>query len=63
VPNVEGHYRYMDMILMKIPIAVEVDRIVDNRQRYDKAREGLDKKFQSEVKAVDENAVAETVKL
>jgi hypothetical protein len=63
VPNVEGHYRYMDMILMKIPIAVEVDRIIDNRQRYDKAREGLDNKFKSEVRAVDENAVAETVKL
>ncbi|MCK9599320.1 MAG: hypothetical protein M0R06_09785 [Sphaerochaeta sp.] len=63
VPNVEGHYRYMDMILMKIPIKVEVDRIVDNRNRYDKAREGLDNKFKSEVRAVDENAVTETVKL
>lgn len=63
VPNAEGHYRYMDMILMKIPIAVEVDRIVDNRQRYDKAREGLDKKFKSEVRSVDENAVEDTVKL
>lgn len=63
VPNVEGHYRYMDMILMKIPIKVEVDRIVDNRNRYDKAREGLDNKFKSEVRAVDENAVAESVKL
>jgi len=63
VPNAEGHYRYMDMILMKIPIAVEVDRIVDNRQRYDKAREGLDKKFKSEVASVDKGAVEESVKL
>jgi len=63
VPNAEGHYRYMDMILMKIPIGVEVDRIVDNRDRYDKAREGLDKKFKSEVAAVDEKAVEESVKL
>ena len=63
MPNVEGHYRYMDMILMKIPIAVEVDRIVENRQRYDKAREGLDKKFQAEVKAIDESAVEPSVKL
>lgn len=63
VPNAEGHYRYMDMILMKIPTEVEVDRIIDNRARYDKAREGLDKKFKSEVAAVDESAVEESVKL
>lgn len=63
VPNVEGHYRYMDMILMKIPMEIEVDRQIENRARYDKAREGLDKKFQSEVKAVDPAAVEDTVKL
>jgi len=51
VPNAEGHYHYMDMILMKIPIAVEVDRIVDNRKQYDKASDGLLKKFKSEAKA------------
>ena len=49
VPNAEGHYRFMDMILMKIPIAVEVQRLIDNRKQYDKAREGLDKKFKAEV--------------
>jgi hypothetical protein len=57
VPSAEGHYRYMDMILMKIPIGVEVDRIVDNRKQYDKAREGLQKKFTSE--AASEGAVYE----
>lgn len=57
VPNAEGFYRYMDMILMKIPIAVEVQRILDNRGQYDKAREGLDKKFRSE--AAKEGAVFE----
>ncbi len=35
----------MDMILMKIPIAVEVDRILDNRKQYDNAAKGLQKKF------------------
>lgn len=53
IPNAEGYYRYMDMILMKIPIAVEVDRILDNRKQYDKAREGLDKKFRSDMMAED----------
>lgn len=53
VPDAEGHYRYMDMILMKIPIAVEVDRILDNRAQYDKAREGLQKKFNTDAAAED----------
>jgi hypothetical protein len=57
VPNVEGYYRFMDMILMKIPIDVEVDRIIDNRKQYDKAREGLQKKFNSD--AASEGAVYE----
>lgn len=57
VPTVEGHYRFMDMILMKIPIGIEVDRIIDNRGQYDKAREGLDKKFRSET--ASEGAVFE----
>lgn len=57
VPTVEGHYRYMDMILMKIPLGVEVDRILDNRKQYDKAREGLQKKFNAD--AASEGAVFE----
>jgi hypothetical protein len=57
VPTVEGHYRFSDMILMKIPIAVEVNRIVSNRKQYDKAREGLQKKFNSD--AASEGAVFE----
>ena len=56
-PTVEGHYRFMDMILMKIPIGVEVDRIIDNRKQYDKAREGIQKKFNSD--AASEGAVFE----
>lgn len=61
VPNAEGHYRYMDMILMRIPIEAEVDRILDNRNQYDKAREGLDKKFQAD--AAKLQAASETIKL
>jgi len=45
VPTVDGNYRWKDMILMKIPIAVEVDRILDNRKQYDNAAKGLQKKF------------------
>jgi len=57
VPTVEGKYRFMDMVLMKIPIGVEVARISDNRKQYDKAREGLQKKFNSD--AASEGAVFE----
>lgn len=57
VPTVEGKYRFMDMILMKIPIGVEVDRVHNNRKQYDKAREGLQKKFNSD--AASEDAVFE----
>jgi hypothetical protein len=59
IPDTEGHYRYMDMILMKIPIEVEVDRIIDNRKQYDKAAEGLQKKFNSDARgegALDEGS-------
>lgn len=57
VPNAEGHYRYMDMILMKIPIEVEVDRIIDNRRQYDKSLDGLRKKFESDANAEDAGGV------
>lgn len=51
VPDVEGHYRYMDMILMRIPLLVWVNKREEDTGRYDKARVGLDKKFRSEAKA------------
>ena len=51
VPDAEGHYRFMDMILMKIPVAVEVNRILDNRAQYDKAALGLQKKFNTDAGA------------
>jgi hypothetical protein len=51
VPDAEGHYRFMDMILMKIPVAAEVDRIMSNRKQFDKAAEGLQKKFNTDAGA------------
>jgi len=51
VPNAEGHYRFMDMILMKMPTENEVKRIVDNRKQFDKAAEGLQKKFRTDAAA------------
>ena len=51
VPTAEGHYRFMDMILMKIPVAAEVNRILDNRAQYDKAALGIQKKFNTDAGA------------
>lgn len=62
VPDAEGHYRWMDMILMKLPVEAEVDRIVDNRKQYDKAREGLQRKFNSDA-AAEEAAFEGEIKL
>ena len=59
VPDAEGHYRFMDMILMKMPTNVEVKKVIDNRAQYDKARENLDKKFKSEMASLDKGAVVE----
>lgn len=47
-PTVEGHYRYMDMILMQIPLEAHIDKRLADMKRFDKAREGLQKKFNSD---------------
>ena len=60
-PTVEGHYRYMDLILMRVPLDLWIDKLEDDRKLYDKAREGLDKKFRSEAKA--EGAEQETIEI
>lgn len=51
VPDAEGKYKYKDLVLMRIPLEVWVNKIEEDRGRYDKAREGLDKKFKAECKS------------
>jgi len=48
VPTAEGHYRYMDLILMRIPLLRWLEKLEADRGRYDKARLALDKKFRAE---------------
>jgi len=50
-PNAEGHYRYMDMILMRVPLLRWLNKRIEDRERYDKARTALDQKFRAEVAA------------
>lgn len=59
-PTAEGHYRYQDLILMRIPVEVWIDKIDADRSHYDHAREALDKKFRAEAKA-NEAEVIETI--
>jgi hypothetical protein len=47
-PGTDGLYHYMDMVLMKVPLLKHLETMDENSKRYDKAREGLDKKFRSE---------------
>lgn len=51
VPNAEGHYRYMDMILMRVPLLRWLEKLETDSKRFDRAREGLDKKFRAEAAA------------
>lgn len=61
VPTAEGHYRWMDMILMKVPLVAHMERVEADRKRFDKARQGLQKKFNSD--AAREEAAEEDIVL
>ena len=50
-PTSEGHYRYMDLILMRIPLLRWLQKLEADSKRFDKAREGLDRKFRAEAHA------------
>ena len=50
-PDAEGKYRYKDLVLMRIPLEIWLDKMDEDSRRYDKAREGLDKRFKAECKA------------
>lgn len=50
-PNAEGYYRYMDMILMRVPLLKWLEKRDADSKRFDKAREQMDKKFRAEAKA------------
>ena len=50
-PGTDGFYHYMDMVLMKIPLLKWLEKREADITRFDKAREGLDRKFRAEAKA------------
>jgi len=50
-PSSDGYYHYMDMVLMRIPLVKWLEKKEADSKRYDKAREGLDKKFRAEAAA------------
>ena len=50
-PNAEGHYRYMDMVLMRIPLLKWLEKREADTKRYDNARKSLDAKFRAEAAA------------
>jgi hypothetical protein len=47
-PNAEGHYVYIDSILVKVPLIVWLDKVKEDRGKYDKAADNLHKSFRAE---------------
>jgi len=50
-PNENGHYKFIDSILIKVPTEVWVNKVLEDRGRYDKSAKGLQKSFQDTAKA------------
>ncbi|MFA5715898.1 MAG: hypothetical protein WC998_09165 [Candidatus Paceibacterota bacterium] len=47
-PNSEGHYVYIDSILVKVPLMIWLDKVKEDRGKYDKAADNLHKSFRAE---------------
>jgi hypothetical protein len=50
-PNGDGHYKLIDSILVKVPTEIWVQKVMDDRGKYDKSAENLQKSFTESAKA------------
>lgn len=50
-PDANGHYKFKDSILVKIPLEAWIDKVSGDRKRYDKSAQNLHKSFQDQAKA------------
>jgi hypothetical protein len=50
-PNSDGHYKFIDSILVKVPVEVWVNKVIEDRAKYDKSAENLHKSFSEQAKA------------
>jgi len=50
-PNADGHYKFIDSILIKVPVDVWVKKVMDDRGKHDKSAENLQKSFTETAKA------------
>lgn len=50
-PDANGHYKFIDSILVKVPTDIWVNKVIEDRGRYDKSAENLQKSFKETAKA------------
>jgi hypothetical protein len=52
-PNASGNYVFQDVVLMKIPISVWVEKVQADQKRYDKAADEMIKAYEVETEKAD----------
>ncbi len=51
IPDAEGKFKFIDSLLVKVPTDVWVEKVINDRGRYDKSAENLQKSFTETAKA------------
>lgn len=51
IPDSNGHYKFVDSILVKVPVGVWVDKVIADRKRYDKSAQDIQKSFREQAAA------------
>lgn len=50
-PNANGHYKFIDSILAKVPTETWVNKVIEDRAKYDKGAKNIQQSFQDQAKA------------
>jgi hypothetical protein len=50
-PDEEGYYKFVDSLLVKVPVEIWLDKVLADRKKYDKSAEDIQKSFQDNAKA------------
>jgi hypothetical protein len=50
-PDSNGHYKFIDSILVKVPVENWVDKVEGDRDKYDRSAENLHKSFNEQARA------------
>lgn len=50
-PDAEGKYKFLDSVLVKVPVLVWLEKVDDDKSKYDKTAKGIHKAFQDQASA------------